>query len=257
LSNLTSETFIAALKRFIARRGLTDYPYSDNGSNFVGASRVLKAFFQSEEFLRQVHDYAAETQFQWHFIPTNSLHFGGLWEAGVKSLKYYCKGTVSKTLLTFEEFSTFVTQIEACLNSRPLIALSSYPNYPSYLSLGHFLIGSPLTSLPEPDFNSTTTNSLSSWPRVQRFNQQLWVRWSSDYLKSLQQRSKWRNKRPDLQPGTLVLLCENLLLPMSLKSAIISETFPGPDGHVRVATVNTSSGQFHRPTHNLIMKPVK
>ena len=117
VSNLTSEAFIAALKRTIARRGFIDHLYSDNGSNFVGANRELKAFFKSEEFSRQVHDYATKTQFQWHFIPPNSPHFGGLWEAGVKSLKYHWKRTVGKELLTFEEFSTLLTQVEACLNS--------------------------------------------------------------------------------------------------------------------------------------------
>ena len=161
VSNLTSEAFIAALKRFIARRGLIDHLYSDNGSNFVGANRELKAFFKSEEFLQQVHNYAAKTQFHWHFIPPNSPHFGGLWEAGVKSLKYHWKRIIGKALLTFEEFSTLMTQVEACLNSRPLIALSNEPNDPSYLSPGHFLIGAPLTSLSEPDFTNTTMNSLS------------------------------------------------------------------------------------------------
>jgi hypothetical protein len=39
VSNLTSEAFTAALKRFIARRGLIDHLYSDNGSNFVGANK--------------------------------------------------------------------------------------------------------------------------------------------------------------------------------------------------------------------------
>jgi hypothetical protein len=87
-----------------------------------------------------VHNYAAKTLFHWHFIPPNSPHFGGLWEEGVKSLKYHCKRIVGKALLTFEEFSTLITQIEPCLNSRPLIALSCEPNDPSYLSPGHFLL---------------------------------------------------------------------------------------------------------------------
>jgi hypothetical protein len=78
VSNLTSEAFVAALKRFTARRGLIDHIYIDNGSNFVGANRELKAFCKSEEFLSQVHSYAAFTQYQWHFIPPNSSHFGGL-----------------------------------------------------------------------------------------------------------------------------------------------------------------------------------
>jgi hypothetical protein len=54
--------------------------------------------------------------------------------------------------LTFKEFGILITQIEACLNSRHLVAVSSDPNNPSYLSPGHFLIGAPLTSLPDPDF---------------------------------------------------------------------------------------------------------
>jgi hypothetical protein len=238
VSNLTSEAFIAALKRFIARRGLIDHLYSDNGSNFVAANRELK------EFLRQVHDYAAKTQFQWHFIPPNSPHFGGLWEAGIKSLKYHWKRIVGKVLLTFEEFSTLITQVEACLNSRPLTALS---NDPSYLSPSHFLNGASLTSLPEPDFTNSTMNSLSRWQKVQHFSQQLWNRWSSDYLNSLQQCSKWRNKQPNLQPGMLVLLREYNLSPMSWRPAMIIETFPGSDGHVRVVTepvLDTLSDRF-------------
>ena len=55
---LISEAFIATLKFFIARRELIDHLYSDNGSNFVGANRELKAFFKSEEFLGKLHSYA-------------------------------------------------------------------------------------------------------------------------------------------------------------------------------------------------------
>ena len=193
VSNLTSETFVAALKRFIARRGLIDHLYSDNGSNFVGANRELKT---SEEFSRQLHNCAAKTPFQWHFIPPNSPYFGGLWVAGFKSLKYHWKRIVGNALLTFEEFDTLLTQVETYLNSRPLIALSNEPNDPSYLSPGHFLIDVPLTSLPEPDFTNTTLNSLSRWQRAQRFHQQLWKRWSADYLNSLQQMAQPSTRPP-------------------------------------------------------------
>jgi len=125
------------------------------------------------------------------------------------------------------------------------------------LSPGHFLIGAPLTSLPEPDFTNTTMNSLSRWQRVQRFNQQSWKRWSADYLNSLQQRSKWRSQLPDRQPGMLVLLREDNLPPVSWRSEVISETFPGSDRHVRVVTVKTSSGQFKLPFHKLVALHVK
>jgi len=76
-------------------------------------------------------------------------------------------------------------------------------------------------------------------------------------LNSLQQRSKVCSKQPDLQPGMLVLLHECNLPPLSWKLAVIGETFPGSDGHVRVATVKTSSGKFKRPIHKLVILPVK
>jgi len=50
VSNLTFEAFIAALKHFIARRGLIDDLYSDNDINFVAANRELKTFFKLRSF---------------------------------------------------------------------------------------------------------------------------------------------------------------------------------------------------------------
>ena len=76
-------------------------------------------------------------------------------------------------------------------------------------------------------------------------------------MNSLQQRSKWRSQQPDLQPGMLVLLQEDNLPPMSWRLAVISETFPGSDVHVRIVTVKTSSGQFKRLIHKLVVLPVK
>ena len=63
--------------------------------------------------------------------------------------------------------------------------------------------------------------------------------------------------QPELQPGMLVLLREDNLPPMSCRLAIISETFPGSDGHIRVVEVKTSSGQLKRPIYELVALPVK
>ena len=46
VSDLTSEAFIATLRRFIACRGKPSCIWSDNGTNFVGAAREPKELFE-------------------------------------------------------------------------------------------------------------------------------------------------------------------------------------------------------------------
>jgi hypothetical protein len=59
VSDLTSETFIAALRRFIARRGFCSTMYSDNGTNFVGANnelRELRDLLRPDDHKVKVHN---------------------------------------------------------------------------------------------------------------------------------------------------------------------------------------------------------
>ena len=105
--------FLAALRRFIARRGKPTLIWSDNGSNFVGADREIKNLFN---FLCQqktklvVSEFCSTQGIEWKFIPQHSPHFGGLWEAAVKSTKRHLRRIVSDVKLTFEEMSTILAQ---------------------------------------------------------------------------------------------------------------------------------------------------
>ncbi|XP_075150584.1 uncharacterized protein LOC142224687 [Haematobia irritans] len=51
---------------------------------------------------------------------------------------------------TFEEFSTLLARVGSCFNSRPLCPLSEDVDCVVGLTPGHFLIGGPLLSPPEP-----------------------------------------------------------------------------------------------------------
>ena len=64
-------------------------------------------------------------------------------------MKAHLRRVIGDTKLTFEELNTVLTQIEACLNSRPLTPLSSDNDGIEALTPGHFLIGRPLESLPD------------------------------------------------------------------------------------------------------------
>ena len=77
------------------------------------------------------------------------MNFGGLWESAVKCMKIHLQRTIYKVQLTFEEFTTVITQVESVINSRPLVPMPNYDDGIEPLTPGHFLIGKPLESLPE------------------------------------------------------------------------------------------------------------
>ena len=129
VSDLTSDAFIAALRRFIARRGKPSLIMSDHGTNFVGADRELEQmydFVQERKTKGEITDFCSTHGIEWKFIPQRSPHFGGLWEAAVKSMKFHFKRVVGDVKLTFEELMTVLCQIESCLNSTPLTLLPAH-----------------------------------------------------------------------------------------------------------------------------------
>lgn len=239
--------FLAAFQRFTSRRGRPTDVYSDNGTNFQGADNELRRTFVATLKNPALSDNFATVGIRWHFIPASAPHFGGLWEAGVKSFKHHLKRVVGAHALSQLELSTLLCKIEACLNSRPLCPLRDDPESFDALTPGHFLIGRPLLSDPEPSLLDVKENRLSRWQKVQAMHEQVWKAWSRDYLYTLQQRSKWRSSSPSLKIGALVLLKNELLPPSRWELARVLDTHPGPDGLVRVVTLRTAKTILKRP----------
>jgi len=158
----------------------------------VGAHRQIQELYDmynDSQVQFEIKNFLCELEISWSFIPPNAPHFKGLWETAVKSAKYHMTRIVSKAHLTFEEMQTTLCEIEAILNSRPLLPLSADPNDLAYLSPGHFLVGTPLNGLPCVDLSDVNENRLLRWQRVEQIRQHFWRR-SNEYLHSLQAQTK-------------------------------------------------------------------
>lgn len=174
VSDLTTDAFLASLKRLISRRGKPSRIYSDNATNFVDAKRhigELYDFLNTKQAQESINHFLRDQQTTWSFIPPNAPHFGGLWEAAVKSAKFHLTRIVGTANLTFEEMQTVLCEIEAIMNSRPLVPLSSDPNDLIFLSPGHFLVGAPLNSLPTTDLSDLNTTTLLRWQLLEQMRQ--------------------------------------------------------------------------------------
>ncbi|XP_054717285.1 uncharacterized protein LOC129226681 [Uloborus diversus] len=177
VSDLTTEAFIAALRRFSARRGTPRHIYSDNATNFHGAHRKLNEIEQS--WLNAlssdpVVDYLTQFSIEWHFIPPSAPHFGGIWEAGIRSVKFHLKRVIGETALTFEELTTLTTQIEALLNSRPITCVDvNDTDSINALTPSHFLTGDVISSIPDPA-NLNEHSFKGKWELIQNLRKGFW-----------------------------------------------------------------------------------
>ncbi|XP_031788715.1 uncharacterized protein LOC103318054 [Nasonia vitripennis] len=247
VSDLMTATFISVYRRFVGRRRVYYKLYSNNATNFHGADNELKSMFQrASDFYQKVASVLANDRTEWVFIPPSSPHYGGLWEAGVKSVKYHLKRVVVEHTLMFEELSTALVETEACLNSRPLGALTSDIDNLHALTPFHFLTGSASALIPDADSPDVPLNRLSRLQLLQRIRNQFWNRWSSEYLLHLRQREKWRNPTENFYIGRLVLIKDDRYPPSKWLLGRIVEVHPGPDNLVPVVTAKTATISLRR-----------
>ncbi|XP_043063589.1 uncharacterized protein LOC122319855 [Drosophila ficusphila] len=224
VQDLTTDSFIAALRRFISLRGSPRTIWSDNATNFVGAKSELgelKELFLSEQHIASIASSCLADGIDWKFIPPRAPHFGGLWEAAVKSAKFH--------------FYRVVESAESL----------------EVLTPAHFLKGSSYTKFPEPDVTHLLQGRLSRWQIVTQMQQLFWRRWSSEYLSLLQERSKWRS-----EGSSIVLLKEDNIPSLKWPLGRVEEVIPGEDGVVRVVMVRTATGIIKRAVAKLAVLPV-
>ena len=260
VSDLSTDAFIACLRRFISRRGKPTLIWSDHGTNFVGAASEIKElvkFLESQKAQGEISAFCSVQNVQWQFIPQHAPHFGGLWEAAVKSFKSHLRRVIGNVRLTFEEMTTVLVQIEACLNSRPLVVLPLTDDGIEALTPGHFLIGRPLEALPDPALAYRKVSILSRWHLCQALIRHLWQRWSADYLDSFKCIYKWHHRSANLRIGDVVILREDNVIPAKWSLARVVQAHSGDDGLVRVVTVKTSTGTYRRPVTKVVLLPTE
>ena len=140
------------------------------------------------------------------------------------------------------DLTTLLTQIEACLNNRPLVALPPDDDGVEVLTPGHFLIGRPRKLYqirPRP-------TSL-----CQGLLRHFWKRWSSEYLASLRKFHKWHRHSRNITIGDAVLIREDGLVPTKWPLARVTAVYPGKDDVVRVVQVKTSTSTYTRPVSKI------
>lgn len=97
----------------------------------------------------------------------------------------------------------------------------------------------------------------AQWKHVQVLSEIFWKHWRQDYLQNLQPRRKWRDDRPNLKVGDVILLKDSAVHRTDWPIGVITETYQSSDGKVRKARVRVhKDGQnvmYTRPISEMVM----
>lgn len=249
--NLTTDSFINAVLRFVARRGPPRIIYSDNGSNFTGTeSDVLRALeaWDQERIQREL----CKRDIQWNFNPPAASHQGGVWERLIRSTRRILHSMIGERLVDDETLATFLVEVEKIMNDRPLTPVSSDPNDLDALTPNHVLLlrQNPCVA---PDEFLSADRYRTRWKHVHLLANKFWQRWIREYLPTLQERQKWLDQRPNLKKGDLVLVADQNIPRGKWSKALVEQTFSDGDGVVRRVLVRTAEGTVLRDVRKLCL----
>ena len=258
VEEMSSSAFINAVKRFTAIRGEVKIFRSDRGTNFIGAVDDLKVIPINVED-GPIKRYLSDSRAAWIFNPPHSSHMGGVWERMIgmvrRILDSMLLGSNGDTL-THDVLNTFMAEVCAIVNSRPLVPGSTDPESPLILTPAMLLTQKTQhKSIPE----TTDRNDLyrNEWKRVQALVGMFWSRWRKEYLPQPQQRKKWTDSQRDLRNGDVVLLKDKSICRTQWPIGRIVNAIKSSDDHVRKVEVciivNGKPTVYTRPISELIL----
>lgn len=133
--------------------------------------------------------------------------------------------------------------------------MTEEPDDLAALTPAHFLIGTSMNALPDPDLSHLPTNKLDQYQTLQLHAQKFWRHWHREYLQELQKATKFCYRNSQIVPGRLVILMDELQPPIRWPLARITALHPGPDGITRVVTLRTLRGTITRPVCKICLLP--
>ncbi len=253
LNSMNSDSFLMALRRFIARRGTAAELWSDRGTNFKGGERELREAFA--EMAPELQKQLSRQRIRFQFNPPAAPHFGGVWEREVRSVKSALYTTVGTQSVPEAVLLTVLLEVEAILNSKPLGYVSSDVADTDPVTPNSLLMGRPDGSLPQVIYPESELLSRRPWRHSQVLADNFWSRFIRNYLPGLQTRQKWQSSPPDITEKMVVMIVDPQMPRALWPVGHVIKTHHSSDGHVRSADVDIKGQVYTRPVARLVILP--
>ncbi|XP_037927649.1 uncharacterized protein LOC119662163 [Teleopsis dalmanni] len=255
--SLSASSCCIVIRNFIARRGVPNVIYSDNGTNLTAAEKELREAIKNVNF-NELQSEFTSPETQWVFLPPAAPHMGGAWERMVRSIKTVLGAIISpQAKINDEKMHNLFCEVESIINSRPLTYLSIETASEEALTPNHFLLGSSSGNKPPGKFDTNDEHVKSSWRHSQYLADRFWKKWIQEVLPTMTRRTKWFGKIKPLEAGDVVIIVDPNSPRYTWPKGIVISAIKARDGQTRSAIVQTTRGQYHRPAAKLAVLDVR
>lgn len=228
IESMDTSSFINAQCQFFTIRVAAKLLRSDCGTNFVSACKDLQ-IDKKGCHNKNIDIYLEDNGCQWQFNPPHASHMAGSWE---HMIGVACRILDAMVLqhrhakLTHETLVTFMAEVTAIVNARPLTTVSTDPEHPVILTPAMLLTQNyGMPPVPPGQFESHDLFR-GQWRHVQYLAEVFWARWRKEYISGLQGWWKWRIPRLNLQEGDMVLLKDGQEKRNDWPIGLVNKTFP-------------------------------
>ena len=157
----------------------------------MGAKNELEKALSSVDRSRVRH-FLLERNCDWIEFQLNvpsASHMGGVWERQIRTARNVLSVLLDQcgSQLNDESLQTFMTEVEAVVNSRPLTVENlTSPDALEPITPNHLLTGKSRVVLPPPgEFQRADLYLRKRWRRVQHLANEFWARWKGEFLHTL------------------------------------------------------------------------
>ena len=201
---------------------------------------------------RKIYNDLSSQNIIWKFITPLSPWKGGAWESMVKLTKKAMKAVMKDRTYHEESLITLLCEIEAMLNSRPLLPCSNDPSDFDALTPNDFII-KKFDNFAPGDFNEDDISSRKKFKSVQSFSNEFWRRFIKEYITSLNKRTKWFRDQRYFEVGDLVLIHQNNIPRSHWPLGRITKAFTSNDNVVQSVEVKLPNSLMIRSTASLCL----
>ncbi|KAL6722448.1 hypothetical protein Aduo_017573 [Ancylostoma duodenale] len=276
VTDVTTTSFMNALRRFMSRRGIPDSVTCDNAPTFALAEEILNDTAQATLKSEEVIQFMANREIVWKKITPYAPWQGGFYERLIQTVKRALYKTLGSRTVAEDTLRTVLTEIEASLNSRPLTYQESESDDLPILRPVDFLqkdmlitragTTNPINQDDQDESYLPPDEAAKLRTRIQaetalkesvKLTEAFWKVWQTSYLTALREAHKIntgerRTSTKIPKEGDIVLISDGILPRNAWKIGRVTKTVKSKDGGIREVELRGPNGSQKRPPNLLI-----